>query len=171
MAAYNTNTEDLLSRQIHPILANTAKDGSGTFYFPLVDADGKLLASISAAVTASKTATIDIDRESEFSGDDVDRYSSLVDLGGECSGLIIVLPTIDTATVTVYGQDDAEIDTVPASCKYLNDAGDTLVTITIPSGTGAARQFMPKLGYVRYIRLLTSADQTADRAITVIGVR
>ena len=57
------------------------------------------------------------------------------------------------------------------TCRYLNDAGDTLVAVTIPSGTGAARQFMPKLGYVRYIRLLTSADQTADRAITVIGVR
>ena len=30
---------------IHPIIANTAKDGSGTPYVPLVDADGKLIVS------------------------------------------------------------------------------------------------------------------------------
>jgi hypothetical protein len=40
---YNDKTEDLLSRQIKPILGNTAKDGTGTYYFPLVDADGQLI--------------------------------------------------------------------------------------------------------------------------------
>jgi len=41
--ADNVKTEDSLGRQIHPILFNTAKDGSGTYYYPLVDSAGKLI--------------------------------------------------------------------------------------------------------------------------------
>ena len=42
MATYNEKTEDGLGRQIKPVLFNTAKDGSGTWYFTIVDADGHL---------------------------------------------------------------------------------------------------------------------------------
>lgn len=42
MTAYNEKNEDRLSRQIRPVLYNTAKDGSGTWYYALVDSDGHL---------------------------------------------------------------------------------------------------------------------------------
>ncbi len=42
MTDYLVRTEDNQGRQIHPILFNTAKDGSGTWYFALVDSDGYL---------------------------------------------------------------------------------------------------------------------------------
>jgi len=40
MATYNTKAFDVHSRRIHPVLCNTAKDGSGTWYYALVDSDG-----------------------------------------------------------------------------------------------------------------------------------
>jgi len=43
MTAFNVRTEDDYGRQIKAILANTAKDGSGTWYFPLVNSDGKMM--------------------------------------------------------------------------------------------------------------------------------
>ena len=42
---YNNKTEDELSRQIRPVLFNTAKDGSGLWYFALVDSSGRLVES------------------------------------------------------------------------------------------------------------------------------
>lgn len=41
----NEITEDEKSRQSEPILFNTAKDGSGTWLFPLLDSDGKVCTS------------------------------------------------------------------------------------------------------------------------------
>ena len=43
MTAYNLATEDDKSRQIKPVLFNTEKDGSGTWYFAVVTPDGKLI--------------------------------------------------------------------------------------------------------------------------------
>ena len=40
MTTYNTATEDEKSRIIRPVLFNTAKDGSGVWYFPTVNGDG-----------------------------------------------------------------------------------------------------------------------------------
>lgn len=42
MTAYNSAVTDEVPRSIHPVLFNTAKDGSGTWYFALVDADGHI---------------------------------------------------------------------------------------------------------------------------------
>lgn len=42
MSSYNDKVTDEIPRSIHPVLFNTAKDGSGTWYFALVDADGHL---------------------------------------------------------------------------------------------------------------------------------
>ncbi len=43
MTTYNDKTEDDKGRQIRDVLANTAKDGSGTWYVPLVNSDGQLV--------------------------------------------------------------------------------------------------------------------------------
>jgi len=45
MVDYSVLTEDQKGRQLHPVLANTAKDGSGTWYIPLVDSSGQFLLS------------------------------------------------------------------------------------------------------------------------------
>jgi len=50
MATYNDKTEDQKGRQIHPVLLNTAKDGSGTWYVALVDASGRIVLGTSTAV-------------------------------------------------------------------------------------------------------------------------
>ena len=50
MTEYNEKTEDNFSRQIKPVLYNTAKDGSGTWYFPVVDSDGNLVMGTSTNV-------------------------------------------------------------------------------------------------------------------------
>jgi len=42
MTDYSALTEDDKGRQLHPVLFNTAKDGSGTWYVPLLDSDGHL---------------------------------------------------------------------------------------------------------------------------------
>ncbi len=38
----NTDLEDEKGRIIGPVLCNTAKDGSGTWYYLLIDSDGHL---------------------------------------------------------------------------------------------------------------------------------
>ena len=50
MTEYNEKTEDNFSRQIKPVLYNTAKDGSGTWYFPVVDSDGNMVVGAGTAL-------------------------------------------------------------------------------------------------------------------------
>ena len=52
MTTYNEKTEDQFSRQIKPVLFNTAKDGSGTWYFPITDSKGRQITSLAVAKTA-----------------------------------------------------------------------------------------------------------------------
>ena len=56
MAAYNTKTEDLYGRRVTPVLCNTAKDGSGTWYFLLVDTDGHGQVDIVGSLPAGTNA-------------------------------------------------------------------------------------------------------------------
>ena len=60
MTIIDGGLQDEMGRQIRPVLANTAKDGSGTWYVPLVDADGKL---IMGAGTALMGATMGVLKE------------------------------------------------------------------------------------------------------------
>jgi hypothetical protein len=53
----NNATEDLLGRQVTPIVTNTVKDGSGTWYFPLVDSDGKMSVTMSDGTGIITTMT------------------------------------------------------------------------------------------------------------------
>lgn len=116
-----------------------------------------------------QAALIDIDRDTEFTGDDVDRYSALVDLGRECGGVIIHVPTIDSATVAVYAQRDSGEDTVPAEVHYKKPSDEATQAWATTAGTGGLFIHCPYLGAVRYIRLYTSANQTADRTFYVLG--
>ena len=114
------------------------------------------------------TATIDIDRDSEFSGDDVDRYSKVVDLGAEYKAVVVEVPTIDSATVSVHVMRDATITTVPVEVHYTK-SDDTTAHWAATAGTGAYSIIVMVGGY-RYMRIHVGADQTADRAILVKGI-
>ena len=61
MTTYNEKSEDNKGRQIKPVLFNTAKDGSGTFLFPVVDENGKTIpapAAIGTPVPFSATCGV-----------------------------------------------------------------------------------------------------------------
>ena len=59
--ANNVNPEDELSRPIRPVLYNTAKDGSGTWYFALVDSSGRLILGTSTASIGKLAANSGVD--------------------------------------------------------------------------------------------------------------
>ena len=114
---------------------------------------------------------IDIDRDTEFSGDDADRYSKLVDLGREYENMIMEVPAIDSAALSVYLQETQSEAAVPKPLhvrKRLTAEGTLLWSTT--AGTGDYTVVVPIGGY-RYVRIYSGADQTADRSIRLRGVR
>jgi len=115
-------------------------------------------------------ALIDIDRAGEFVGDDVDRYSGLVDLGHHASGVMIQVPEITSAAVSLLAQRDGLIATVPVGVYYRKTSDDATALWATTAGTGGFIIYAP-LGGIRYIRVATAAvNQTADRSFYVIGV-
>ena len=114
---------------------------------------------------------IDIDRDTEFTGDDVDRYSKLVDLGREYESMIMEVPTIDSAALSVYLQETPSEAAVPKPLhvrKRLTAEGTLLWATT--AGTGGFTVVVPIGGY-RYVRVYSDANQTADRTLRLRGVR
>lgn len=119
-----------------------------------------------------KDCLIDIDRASEFTGDDVDRYSKLIDLGFMCDGVTIVAPTITSATISVYVQEGGLIATIPKVLHYKRTADETTsAEWKTTAGTGASSIYCNGIGGFRFIRLYSSADQTSDRTFRVCGAR
>jgi hypothetical protein len=115
-------------------------------------------------------AVLDFNRAGEFAGDDVDRYSALVDLGHEYSGVAILIPTIENALVSVYAQEDALIATVPKPV-HIWKSDNTSALFATSTGTGGIYvACCPLGGVLRYIRLYTSENQTADRTFKVKGI-
>ena len=115
-------------------------------------------------------ALIDIDRAGEFAGDDVDRYSGLVDLGHHASGVMIHVPTITSAAVSILAQRDSSTATVPVGVHYRQSSDNATALWATTASTGGFIIYAP-LGGVRYIRIATAAaNQVADRAFYVIGV-
>jgi hypothetical protein len=117
-----------------------------------------------------ETVLMDIDRDAEFAGDDVDQYSSLVNLGAEYKYATVFIPALDAAaTITPYLQRDSAIATVPVISHFWNDAdADTNVAQATASGSGGlVITFF--IGCCQYLRLKASADQAADRTFYVKG--
>lgn len=118
-----------------------------------------------------KDCTIDIDRDTEFVGDDVDQYSKLVDLGRHYEKVVILVPTIVSGTVSVYVQEVASTATVPKPLHYRQTSDNATAAWTISTGSGLLA-ITCDLGGIRYIRLRTGANQTStDRTFRVMGVR
>lgn len=115
-----------------------------------------------------KNATIDIDRTpTEFAGDDVDRYSSVVDLGGEYERLAIIVPaTVTAGELLIYVQELAAIATVPALLHVVNT--DTAYTVTLAASTFFTCDC---LNGIRYLRLYSATNQSQDVTFRVRGTR
>jgi len=109
---------------------------------------------------------IDIDRATEFSGDDVDRYSKLVDLGRDCEKLAVIVPaTVTAGELLIYVQELAAVATVPA--KLNNVDTDTAFTVTL-----AASTFFSSSGLngIRYVRLYSATNQAQDVTFRIRGI-
>jgi len=116
-----------------------------------------------------KTATFDIDRATEFTGDDVDQYSSLVDLEKPYTILIIDAPTIDASTVSVAVQEEDGVTQVPVLMHYTK-SDDSSAAWATTAGTGGYSITCLIYGH-QFVRIKCGSNQTADRVFKVRGVR
>ena len=118
---------------------------------------------------AWQAVLMDIDLTAEYSGEDIDRTSALVDLGFEAGGVMIMVPTIDSATIGLLVQRDSVIATVPVALHHKKVSDDSTTAWITTAGTGGYMITVP-LGGVRYFRILTGSNQTADRTFYVKGI-
>ncbi len=119
-----------------------------------------------------KTALIDIDRTTEFTGDDVDQYSELVDLGSSFSHVLVKIPTITSATVTIAICKEGSLakakEEVPDSLYILDrNATGHFLSATTAGTTGGYIIF--NVGAAQFIRIKCGANQAADRTFYVRG--
>ena len=113
MTTYNNKTEDNYSRQVKPVLFNTAKDGSGTWYFPVCNSDGH------PVVGHNKTGIVDGVKVVTTAGTDVALASTT-----PAKVVIIQAQTDNTDAIAVGGVGvDATIATGTGTILY---AGDTV---------------------------------------------
>jgi len=116
-----------------------------------------------------QSVLMDIDLTAEYSGEDIDRTSALVDLGRECTGVIIYIPTINSAAVSLLVQRDSAIATVPYALHYRQTSDNATALWATTASTGAIYIHCSVLGAIRYFRIYTGANQTADRTFYVLG--
>lgn len=116
-----------------------------------------------------QSVLMDIDLTAQYTGEDIDRTSALVDLGQKCSGVIIYIPTIDSAAVSLLVQRDGEIDTVPYGLYYRQTSDNATALWATTASTGGFYIHCDCLGGIRYFRIYTGANQTADRTFYVLG--
>jgi hypothetical protein len=115
------------------------------------------------------TLTLDYDRDTEFVGDDADRYSELCDLGGLYEKVLVFIPALDAAsTVTPYIQRDNNVATVPVAVHALDDDATGSFAHATSSGSGDIAVVFNISGAETF-RLYTSANQAANRVFYCRG--
>ena len=120
--------------------------------------------------SAWKTALIDIDRSAEFTGDDVDQYSKLVDLGQDFEEIVLDVPTLTSSALNIYVQKDGEVATVPVAVHYRQPTDLATAAWGTTASTGAF-SISAKIGGYQYLRVRAASNQAADRSIKVRGVK
>ena len=127
-----------------------------------------------------KTALIDVNRASEFSGDVVDRYSKIVDLGAKYEFLTVKLPALSASgIVSAYVQEDdkvtkaagqhpAVVGTIPLIIHVLDDdATGSFAHST--SSTAGSLSIIFRIGGYQFVRIHVASTQSGDRSIKVWG--
>ena len=117
-----------------------------------------------------KTATLDYDRSAtEFVGDDVDRFTDLIDLGDNYEKLTVFIPALDSSgTVSIYVQRDDAIATVPVVLHAFDDDATGSFAHATSSGAGSIVTIF-SIGGCRYFRIYAGADQSANRVFYCRG--
>jgi len=118
-----------------------------------------------------KSALIDVDRATEFSGDDVDRFSEMVDLGDNYASVLVWIPALDAnGVVSIYADPDQNgaIASIPVQVNTLDrDATGHFVQGTSSGAGGFAIVF--DIGGIQFIRVHVAADAAADTTFYVRG--
>jgi hypothetical protein len=116
-----------------------------------------------------KTATIDTDRAEEFTGDDVDQFSSLIDLGENYEYLLVLCnSTITSSTLAPWVQKTNSEAEVPVVMHILDDdATGSFAHATTAGTTQIAVIF--RIGAIQYLRLRAGTNQDADETFSVRG--
>lgn len=120
-------------------------------------------------VSEWKTATIDIDRATEFTGDDVDQFSDVIDLEDNYEFVTVHCDSVITsATLAPWVQKTPEIDEVPVVKHALSDAATgSHEHATTAAVTQVSVTF--RIGGYQYLRLRSGANQAADETFSVRG--
>ncbi len=116
-----------------------------------------------------KEATIDIDRDTEFTGDDADQFSDVVDLGEDYEFVTVHFDgVITSATLNAWVQKGAEIDEVPVVKHALDDdATGSFAHATTEAVTSVSVTF--RIGGYQFLRLRCGSNQAADRTFSLRG--
>lgn len=124
--------------------------------------------------SSAYTATVDIDRDTEFTNDDADQYSSLVCLDKPYRKLLISLPTVTSSPMNIYVQDGDSIATVPKPFHHGQVVGATpawATAIWVTTASAGDCVFSVDMGFVQFFRLRFTTNQTTtDKEITVRGM-
>ena len=124
--------------------------------------------------SAWKTCLIDIDRASEFTGDDVDQYSKLVDLERSYEKLVIYVPTITSSPLNIYIQRTPGESVVPVILhdKIMTGGTGSTGAWGTTAGTGDYTITCDCLGGIQFIRVRATSNQTTtDKTLYVRGIR
>ena len=119
-----------------------------------------------------KLALIDIDRASEFTGDDVDQFSKIVDLSGYFSYVNVHLPALTSGVVSVYACKGKDLEAAEAEAPLQVQAFDGNATghfAHASTATEGAIWLTFFVGCLQFLRIKVAGNQAADRNIYVQG--
>lgn len=114
-------------------------------------------------------AIIDTSRAAEFVGDDTNQFSSLIDLGLPFAVIAVDVPTIDSAAISIYVQNNDSTATVPIPVHFTK-SDDTTAIWASSAGTGGYSITVIIGGY-QFLRVFTSQNQSTNRTFVVRGVK
>ena len=174
MTAYNVLTEDQYGRQIKPVLFNTAKDGSGTWYIAIVDSDGHLqIDALSITAGTNLIGKVSIDQVTANANEVVLKASTanVGKVGHDATGIGHGVTTVPTAGVDVVLAASTTCKILIIQAQTDNTGviaiGGSGVDATIATGTGVALY----AGEVIPLELDNLADVYIDATVSTDGVR
>ena len=108
------------------------------------------------------SSLMDVDRDAEFAGDDVDQFSSIINLKGNYEFVTVILPIMVSSDVTIYIQRTDAVTEVPVIMHTLDgDSADSFAQ-TSAAVSSAAIALTFRIGGAQYFRLKMDGNQTLD---------
>ncbi len=123
-----------------------------------------------------KEGLIDINHTAvgQFTGYDADRDSLIIDMGKSCTQILMLVPTIDSATVSIgVCRTMTETEEPVMFYEWVFESGtpDAIADIALTFTASTGKKAIPiNVFGARYLRIRLSADQTADRTFYFKGV-